>query len=175
MGVAAAAPGRRGKQPPPPPPPPRRPPRAPHPPPPPPPPPEPPPPPPPPPPPELGLATPAAIPAAATAHVPLAPAPPKAPPPPAHPLVLVELELEVECVEPNDEATLDAPPKDRNQRSTFRPSPNASREGNHEPSSAGLGGRSSRAKYSRAAFRRRRVSSRSPASRLIAKLRMLRI
>src|SRR5438309_11206098 len=74
--------------------------------PPPPPPPELPPPPPPPPPPELGLATPAAIPAAATAHVPLAPAPPNAPPPPVHPPVLVDVDPEDECVEPNDDATL---------------------------------------------------------------------
>src|SRR5437773_3305734 len=95
--------------------------------PPPPPPPELPPPPPPPLPPELGLATPAAIPAAATPQAPLAPAPPNAPPPPVHPLPLDELEPDVECDAPNDVAALDGPPKERNQRSTFAPNPNASR------------------------------------------------
>jgi hypothetical protein len=42
---------------------------------------------------ELGAATPAAIPAAAAAHVALAPAPPESPPPPLQP-VFVEGELD---------------------------------------------------------------------------------
>ena len=46
---------------------------------------------------ELGAATPAAIPAAAAAHVALAPAPPESPPPPLQP-VCIEDELDELCV-----------------------------------------------------------------------------
>ena len=58
---------------------------------------------------ELGAATPAAIPAAAAAHVPLAPAPPDSPPPPLQPVGLA-VSVEDEFDEPRLELWSDAEP-----------------------------------------------------------------